>query len=77
MLVFIGRGIEYKSQDVVLQLSVRPHLRSVLVAARQEGCGGFGRGGQKRFAAWIRGCELYKERLDKLGLFSLEGGGGG
>ena len=66
MLAFIGWGIEYESQDVMLQLYktlVRPHLRvlcSILVATLQEGCGGFGEGAEEVYqnAAWIRGYEL-------------------
>eukprot|EP00061_Rhincodon_typus_P012874 g38893.t1 len=80
MLAFLGRGIEYKSQDVVLlqlyETLVRPHLkycnwfwlphyRKNVEALERL---------QKRFTRMLPSLEgmNYKERLEKLRLFSLE-----
>ena len=79
MLAFIGRGIEFKNWQVMLQLYrtlVRPHLeysvqfwsphyqKDVEVLERV----------QKRFTRMLPGMEgiSYEERLEKLSLFSLE-----
>ena len=79
MLAFIGRGIEYKSCRLMLQLYrtlVRPHLeycvqfwspyyrKDVETLERV----------QRRFTRMLPGMEglSYEERLEKLGLFSLE-----
>ena len=79
MLAFIGRGIEYKSWSLMLQLYrtlVRPHLeycvqfwspyyrKDVETLERV----------QRRFTRMLPGMEGlgYEERLKKLGLFSLE-----
>ena len=79
MLAFIGRGIEFKNWQVMLQLYrtlVRPHLeysvqfwsphyqKDVETLERV----------QKRFTKMLPGMEgiSSEERLEKLGLFSLE-----
>ena len=79
MLAFIGRGIEFKSCRLMLQLYrtlVRPHLeycvqfwspyyrKDVECLERV----------QRRFTRMLPGMEGlgYEERLEKLGLFSLE-----
>ena len=79
MLGFIGQNIEYRSWDVLLKLCktlVRPHLeycvqfwspyyrKDVIKLERV----------QKRFTGMPPGLDglSYKERLDRLGLFSLE-----
>jgi len=72
MLGFIGQNIEYKSWDVLLKLYktlVRPHLkyyyRKDIIKLERV---------QKRFTRMLPGLVglSYKERLDRLGLFSLE-----
>ena len=79
MLAFIGRGSEFKNWQVMLQLYrtlVRPHLEYSVqfwsphyqknVEALEMV--------QKRFTRVLPGMEgiSYEERLEKLGLFSLE-----
>eukprot|EP00061_Rhincodon_typus_P013614 g40098.t1 len=74
MLAFIGQGIEYKSQKVMLQ------LYKTLVRLHSEYCTQFWLSHyrkdvealervQKRFTKVLPGLEgmIYKERLDKLG----------
>ena len=79
MLGFIGQNIEYRSWDVLLKLSktlVRPHLeycvqfkspyyRKDIIKLERV---------QKRFTRMLPELDglSYKERLDRLGLFSLE-----
>ena len=79
MLAFIGRGIEFKNWQVMLQLyrtlvrlhleySVQfwsPHYQKDVEALERV---------QKRFTRMLPGMEdiSYEERLEKLGLFSLE-----
>ena len=79
MLGFIGQNIEYRSWDVLLKLYktlVRPHLeycvqfwspyyRKDTIKLERA---------QKRLTRMLLGLDglSYKERLDRLGLFSLE-----
>ena len=79
MLRFIGQNIEYRNWDVLLKLYktlVRPHLeycvqfrlpyyRKDIIKLERA---------QKRFTRMLPGLDglSYKERLDRLGLFSLE-----
>ena len=79
MLGYIGQNIEYRSWDVLLKLYktlVRPHLeycvqfwspyygKDIIKLERV----------QKRFTRMLPGLDglSYKERLDRLGLFSLQ-----
>ena len=78
-LAFINRGIDYKSREVMLELYrtlVRPqleycvqfwspHYRKDVIALE---------GVQRRFTRMLPGMKhlSYEERLDRLGLFSLE-----
>ena len=79
MLAFIGRGIEYKNLQVMLQLYrtlVRPHLEYCVqfwLPHYQKDVDALERV-QKRFTRMLPGMEgiSHEERLDKLGLFSLE-----
>ena len=79
MLGFIGQNIEYRSWDVLLKLYktlVRTHLEYCVqfwspyyrkdIIKRERV--------QKRFTRMLPGLDglSYKERLDRLGLFSLE-----
>eukprot|EP00061_Rhincodon_typus_P007698 g29660.t1 len=79
MLAFVGQGIEYKNQDVMLQLYKTlfklhleyciqfwsPHYRKDVEALQRV---------QKKFTRMLLELEgmNYKERLEKLWLFSLE-----
>ena len=79
MLGFIGQNIEYRSWDVLLKLYktlIRPLLeycvqfwspyyRKDIIKLERV---------QKRFTRMLQGLDglSYKERLDRLGLFSLE-----
>ena len=79
MLGFIGQNIEYRSWDVLLKLYktlVRPHLeycaqfwspyyRKDIIKLERV---------QKRFTGMLPGLDglSFQERLDKMGLFSLE-----
>ena len=79
ILGFIGQNIEYRSWDVLLKLCktlVRPHLeycvqfwspyyRKDIIKLERV---------QKRFTKMLPGLDglSYKERLNRLGLFSLE-----
>jgi len=75
MLAFIGRGIEFKNWQVMLQLSrtlIRPHLEySVQFWSPhyQKDLETI----QKRFTRMLPGMEgiSYEERLEKLGFFEL------
>ena len=79
MLAFIGRGIEFKNWQVMLTLYrtlVRPHLEySVQFWSPhyQKDVEALERV-QKRFTRMLSGMEgiSYEERLEKLGLLSLE-----
>ncbi|PLS49478.1 hypothetical protein CYV29_15670, partial [Carnobacterium maltaromaticum] len=79
MLSFIGRGIEYKSWQVMLQLYrtlVRPHLEYCVQfwsPHYQKDVDALERV-QRRFTRMLPGMEgaSYEERLSRLGLFSLE-----
>jgi len=79
MLAFIGRVIEFKNWQVILQLYrilVRPHLEySVQFWSPhyQQDVEALGRV-QKRFTRMLPGMEAikYEESLEKLGFFSLE-----
>ena len=75
MLAFTGWGIEYKSWEIMLQLYktlVRPHLKHCMqfwsphVETLERV--------QRMFTTMLPGLEGvgYEERLNKLGLFSLE-----
>ena len=77
MLAFIARGIEFKNWQVMLQVSrtlFRPHLEYSVqfwsphylkdVEALERV--------QKRFTKMLPGMERSEEKLEKLGLFSLE-----
>ena len=79
MLAFIAKGFEYRSREVLLQ------LYRVLVRPHQEYCVQFWspnlrkdilaiEGVQRRFTRLIPGMSglSYEERLDRLGLYSLE-----
>jgi len=79
MLGFIGQNIEYKSWDVLLKLYktlVRPHLEYCVQFwppyYRKERVNL--EGVQKRFSRMLPELDIlsYKERMDRLGLFSLE-----
>ena len=77
MLGFIGQNIEYRSWDVLLKLYktlVRlhfeyfvqfwsPYYRKDIIKLQRV---------QKRFTRMLPGLDGLKERLDRLGLFSLE-----
>ena len=81
MLAFIGRSIEYENWQVTLQLYrtlVRPHSEYCVQfwsPHDQKDVDALERV-QKKFTRMLPGCCLegmsYEERLDKLGLFSLE-----
>eukprot|EP00061_Rhincodon_typus_P012832 g38819.t1 len=80
MLAFIGRGIEYKGREVMLQLYktlVRPHIEywvQFWSSHYQKDMNALEKV-QKRFTRMLPGMGefSYEERLDRLGLFSLEG----
>jgi len=81
VLAFIGRGIEYKSWEIMLSLYIKPWLGRVWkyreqfwsphyqkdVEALEREC----KEGSPRCCPCLEGVG-YEERLNKLGLFSLE-----
>eukprot|EP00061_Rhincodon_typus_P003151 g19407.t1 len=79
MLAFIAQSFEYKSWDVMLRL-YRTLVRPLLEYCVQFCSSRFGKDiiklekVQKRFTKMLLGIEglSYKEKLDRLGLYSLE-----